>query len=403
MARGDFPLLGTMSSPLKGVILKSEYAGPLRGTGKGTVGLNSKNPPSIMLTKLRVIIFILCALPAVPTIVRAQVSTPAPSAQPVTSDADRQWQDLEYVTRPISNAELLAGKSGPELVAARTEAVANYVTRADLLKKFYTDNPQAPQVTEAKRLEAMNLVYAVQAGDNAREGRWQRLIAELRDNKELPVKDRCLMATIADHLTISRKTGLSHSERLAAYEISAQGLVAEFPTEPAGYEALLGVARTATATKGVELTRQLLGMPAPITVKLQARILVDRYALVGKDLAGILRDAGSSVIPDKGSPTIIYAWASWSEGSQVLAGDLKTKAGAAKIIGLCLDANVTAAKASATKHALPGELIYDDRGLDGAVAQALKLTDAGWIYVADRTGKIRSVRAQEDSTQFENL
>lgn len=314
------------------------------------------------------------------------------------------WAQLQTAARPAPNHEAYAGKTGAELVAVRATVAANYLAKADALKAFYDEHPEAAQAKEAKRLEAMNLMWAAQAGDNTQEGRWKTLANEIRRDQGLPASERFAVAAQADFMHVNHNRNLTSAERWAALKQVARGLAAEFPTEPGGYESLLGLARSSRdPAEARALAEEVAGMPAPTAVKLQARQLADRFAMVGQKLGEVLAAAGFPDAIKAGKPLVIYSWSTWSEGSQVLAEQIRGKTGAAEVVGLCLDPDLGAAKTAAEKRALPGNQIFDSRGIEGALAQALRLSDAGWIYVVDSSGILTTVRGQDDLSALSNL
>ncbi len=97
--------------------------------------------------------------------------------------------------------------------------------------------------------------------------------------------------------------------------------------------------------------------------------------------------------PDRG--VILYTWSASVAGSLALGRDLARVAPTGSLlVGLNVDADPAAAEAAAETGKLPGEQIYDPRGFDGPLAQALQLRRLGEVYVADRKGILRSVNAR---------
>lgn len=315
---------------------------------------------------------------------------------------EQRWESLQAARTPAPNAAM-GEKRGADRQAALAAEAERFVALADALREFYTEHPTAPQAGEAKRLEAQNLFFAAQAGDHSKEGRWQTLADEVRRDERLPAADRFTIAAQADYLNVARNRNLTALQRLEAQVQVARGHITEFPGEPGGYEALLALARSAPLAQGRAWAGEVAAMPAPLGVKLAANRLAARFALVGQKLGPVLAEAGYPDVLQAGQPLIIYAWATWSEGSQVLAEHLASRFGGAQLLGLCLDENVTAAEAVATKRNLPGRQVYDDRATEGALAQALKLGDAGWVVVVDRTGTVVTVRGQDDLNALQNL
>jgi hypothetical protein len=334
---------------------------------------------------------------------QAQSGNETTNPPPVRTEIEQRWESLRVTRQPAPNAAQVGQKNGAERQAALAQEAARYATHADALREFYTEHPDAPQAAEAKRLEAQNLFLAAQAGDNSREGRWKTLANEVRRDRRLPAADRFAIAAQADYLNVARNRTMTPTERLAAQAQVARGHTAEFPGEPGGYEALLGLARSAPVEQGRALAEEVAAMPAPLSVKLAASRLAARFALVGQKISPVLTDAGYPELLEANKSLVIYTWATWSEGSQALAEHIATRAGGAVLLGLCLDDDVSAAEAVVAKRNLPGRQVYDDRATEGALAQALWISDAGWIYVIDRTGTVVTVRGQDDLNVLQNL
>lgn len=205
-------------------------------------------------------------------------------------------------------------------------------------------------------------------------------------------------------MQVNFNRNLNPSERWSALKQVARGLAAEFPAEPGGYESLLGMARSSRdPAEARALAEEVAGMAAPEEVRQQARQLVERFALVGQKIAPILDDAGFHGVYEADRALIIYAWNMGSEHSRALAEKVGQQSGDAKLVGLCLDADLIAARDLAEKTGLPGRQFYDGRARSGALAQALRLTEAGWIYLVDRTGTVLSVRGQDDPQVWQTL
>ena len=149
--------------------------------------------------------------------------------------------------------------------------------------------------------------------------------------------------------------------------------------------------------ESVRIAVDLEAMPAPAAVKATAREVRERQSLVGRSLTALAEAAGGKDNPlaaTGGRGVVLYAWATWSPGSIALARRLPQLVPAGvTLIGVNLDTDLAAAKSLAQGESLPGEQLYDEHGMAGPLALALKLTAAPQLYVADKTGVIRAVTA----------
>lgn len=338
------------------------------------------------------------------TISGSVLSAQAPSAggnpPPTRSAADLAWLDLQAAA---NDGEL--SKRLPDKVAEKREALdrlaARFTAAADKAKDFYSKHPEHAKAAEARAIEVTSLIAAVQSGNPAVEGRLRETIDNLRKDKSVPAPQRARAAASYEFSTKMR-TARTKEARLAMVEQVSRGLMSEFPTEPQGYESLLTLAHMSPEAKARELAGELSGPGAPAAVRTGAADLVAKLDLVGKALVEELAGANAAASAGKltkGRPTILYTWATWSQGSLTFAAELKKRNLPANLIAINLDTDSTAAALVAGQNGLPGELLYDDRGRSGALAQRLKLFSAPEVYLVDAQGFIRDVRGMDQFDQ----
>lgn len=331
--------------------------------------------------------------------------SPAFSAQPAVvptfSPGEQAWMMLQAPVPNVATAVTPKGRSADpaEIKLALAERAAAFVARADQAKEFHSLFSQHGKAGEAKLLEVRALVDAVQAGDATVEGRLAAAVRTLRADPSTPA---AIQVQAVAAYEFNRKTrGLkTHAERLKAIERVARDLAADFPEQPQGFESLLAVAaHDQDDVNARKVARDLLAMPAPAFVKNEARKMLGRFDLVGQPLAGELDGANESAVQaalQRRVPTIIYTWATSSPASLALAADLKQRGLPANIVGVNLDTDSEAARMLAQRAALVGNLIYDSRGREGALAQRLKVRGAAEVFLVDERGVIRDVHAHRD-------
>jgi hypothetical protein len=107
-------------------------------------------------------------------------------------------------------------------------------------------------------------------------------------------------------------------------------------------------------------------------------------------------EAGGSLLAElpPGLPLVVYSWATWGPGSIEFGRMIQARRFSA--IGVCLDENTEEAATVAHQAGLGGKLAYDAKGLSGSLAERLKFSTAGQIYLVDAAGVIRDVRGGED-------
>lgn len=112
------------------------------------------------------------------------------------------------------------------------------------------------------------------------------------------------------------------------------------------------------------------------------------------DIARAALGADNVISATHGRGIILYAWATTSPGSIAAAKNLaRTAAAGVRVIGVNLDQDVAAAQARALSEGLSDDQLYDARGVESPLAQALKFTRPGEVYVASPRGELSSVSA----------
>lgn len=307
--------------------------------------------------------------------------------------ADQQWQALKNKGEPASSSNASDDKG-------RSQAIATLVADADALREFYTQNPSHPEAKQAKRREALSLLYARSLGDQAQKGRCKQLVKDLRKDGALSVEEREQLAAFSDNLDIEEQDTAA-DKRLGAYEQAARALQAEFPGSISVYESLNGIALSSADDRAATIAQDILRMPAPDQQKALAQVLLNRLALKGTSLVELADAALGPENPvhfGSGHPVIVYAWSSALPRTIALIKTIAPSLPAdTAFVGVCLDlGDQRAAHARADADQPLGTQLYDGMGFMGKFAGRAQLTTPGLIYVADRKGVLVSVSAQHD-------
>lgn len=175
------------------------------------------------------------------------------------------WRELSKASQAALGGEATAAGAGS---ADRVEVL---LATADRLREFAEADAKNPEVVEAKRLELLALFQAAYLGDETRKARRDGLADELRQEGVLPTKYRCELAAWEKNLEVARRSFGSLTAKLEAYERVARQLIAAFPGEVEPYEALLGIAASASPARRAEVAREILAMSAPEAAKERAR------------------------------------------------------------------------------------------------------------------------------------
>lgn len=313
--------------------------------------------------------------------------------------ADDEWTDLQTTIQQANSPTKAAN-----LRASQQQAL---MAAADRCRDFAAKHPQHKRTKDSRCYEAILLERAWLNGDESQASRRVELARQMRHDKGVTPALRAELFALMDSVAIAKTPGLSREETLSAYAQSARDLVGEFPDLTVGYQALLAVARDSSESQASSIARELVGLPqTPPLARTAAQAMLDRAALLGQSIQSLtaaLPEASLVFGEAKGRPLVLYTWV-----TNDMIGIDRAKAIAAKaprgtkVVGVCLDAKIVAAKAAAASLALPGTQLYDKLGREAALARALGLTDSGMIYVADSAGTIRTVAGhnQADSVQL---
>ncbi|MDD3179013.1 MAG: hypothetical protein PHQ04_01535 [Opitutaceae bacterium] len=317
---------------------------------------------------------------------KTEMTAPAPANDAIA----QQWAALKNLAAPQSVAK-----------EAKVQVAAGYIQQADKYKDFYTQYSQRPEAKEAECSEALALLYAARYDSTAQKERRDQAVKGVRSDTTIPLSKRFEIAAIADHFTARQQQGQKMADRLSAYEKVERGLISEFPDVPYGFEALLHVAEWSSDDIAARLAQELTdNKDTPAYVEKGARVLATRCTFVGRPLLDPLRPAvGAVITPEsiRGQKVILYTWAAGNSSSLGLAqAIIKQAPPDAKLIGVNLDTDVSAAKAAAQKAKLPDLQLYNERGCESPLAKQLNLTTAPLVYLVDRNGLVLSVSAQRD-------
>lgn len=344
-------------------------------------------------------LFFVCSMLGLWCMAPAQSSQSGGGILPQTDSLDAEWDSLRMAAYAQPAGDIENAKSETALKAALAKQALNFLRNADRAKSFYSKNPKHAKAGEARKLEVVLLIQAVQAGESSVEGRAESAALAFSTDKSLPESQRAEIAGVYGFTRLMRNR-LQGDELQSALENTARSLILSFPSQPQGYESLLSIAAEAGEEKEKALLEELLKMPTPEAIKERARTNLERRALVGQSLESALTDAGRADGPVDLKPgragTLIYTWASWSPGSAAMAKLLAGRnLGGVNVLALNLDKDLGAAQEFAQKYELPGTRLYDARGIEGALAKRLKVSSAPQVYFIDAQGVIRDVRGTE--------
>lgn len=285
------------------------------------------------------------------------------------------------------------------LAASDQNSAAAALAKADYARDFYATHQVHPCRNEARKIEALCLLDAALADDNSSGVRMQEAVRAFLADKTVASADRAVVAGTYE-FQMARARIHSQADMFREYESVARNLMREFPDQPQGYISLLTQSMQRDPAVALAMAEEIAKSSGPEMARKQARRLMNRLGLLGKPIAAQTSGVFDQTVLDrwqKGKPGLIYFWATWNPDSIKLAEALATRAqGAANVIGVCLDSDLNVARAAAAEHRLPGVLIFDPRGVDGAVAEKLGAFESPVVYYIDGRGITRDVRVTDD-------
>ena len=239
-----------------------------------------------------------------------------------TPTADEQWAALKIKAEQSRGTN--TAKAG---VATNSKAqkASDYLTQATQLQEFIANNPNHAGSAEARQMAAVALSMAAMNGDETQDQRRAQLILEVRNDLKLPVEKRFEAVAWSKQVEVARSKPTSRAAFLSAHEKAGRQLIEEFPSFSGGYESLLGVARDSEPSQGRRIAQELVNMAAPEEIKSSARLLVERFDLVGRSLSEVLATVGAESLSAKttGRVTIVYSWSSPFKRQSCLGGQLE--------------------------------------------------------------------------------
>lgn len=266
---------------------------------------------------------------------------------------------------------------------------------ANRARAFYLSNSDHSKAAEARQLEVFTLIQLQEEGDEMVEDWLDQAVQDAVADQSVPERMR---AKIAAARAFTKETGkaTNRAQHFAAIKQVSRQLMKDYPRQPQAYEALLAMAQVSDDRQRLAYAQEVATSEAPTRLKRTAQLMLDRQGLVGQSIGAVLGDAGAkllSEIPD-GKPILLYSWATWGPGSIELGRMIQARRFNA--IGICLNADIEAAKKAQHSANLGGEHVYDEKGPAGQFAEILKYSTAGQIYLVDKEGVLRDVRGGDD-------
>jgi hypothetical protein len=330
----------------------------------------------------------------------AALGAHAASTNGSSASADNDWSSIITLSAPTvvtasspSDVSDTAKKSPLDMETDRLVALAQHA------KAFYTDHSGDPRAVDAKKLEVMSRLQAIQLGAPDADGAGMALAHTYRSNSSNSTSDRLDVALAMQAIAANHAgNGLTG----AALESATDALRSEFGDAPEIYSLYLNIVRTADSATALRVAQKLQSLPAPGPMKAEAAKVLGRAALIGTsiDLTKQIPGLHSADLRNSGGVTVIYLWNASSGYSDLdlLASQKSVVPDTAHFVYVGLGSTPGAASAASSHAAFKGAHFFDGKSLDSDVAAILNVEQLPYVFVLKADGTLSGYgRAQDIS------
>jgi hypothetical protein len=260
---------------------------------------------------------VICALAAlvVPAVsIHGQGTSSAGSGRGVglvkaARSADEAWSIVETFVSSRTQPGRRLDPSDPDAFSQSDL----YLEASQAAGTFHTAYPGHARVGEARKLEAVYAMQAVQLGASGYRQKADALAAAFRADKKNSDQDRFDVAFLKEgSLLADTLKGKRFIDDGPKYEQLADSLYAEFGDTVPVLGLYVSIARTTDVATATRVATKLLGLKSvPQWVSEQAQAVADRAQLIGKPLDLKLATIGGDTIDlsvPTTRPTVVFLW-----------------------------------------------------------------------------------------------
>jgi len=308
---------------------------------------------------------------------RAVFGASASPASSASAAGDSAWNTLDSLLPSSAHHFAKTQSIDWDSIVAQARAFTN---------KF----PDHPNAVLARKIELVGLIHL----DDAKPAVAATTMGEVRAylaDLSMPVRDRLEVTIVAAQAALSRTAFRSRAEQLAAHEAHARDLIQKFPSEPEGYGYLLAQAKAEESPNTRAILRELAASDAAIAIKTDAARVQAWLDLEGKSLQ--VTGAEAAIAASRGHVLVVYAWTNDDVGYLPVIKHMAQHPDL-RFVGINLD---TSPPEPALISTLPGLQLRDPAGLNGPLAQQLRLLMTPSVYLVDGQGIVQEVNAFIDA------
>lgn len=334
--------------------------------------------------------------------------TTAPATVYQPTEAEKLWAQLVEASRPAAIPPEWREKQ-PSMEVLRTIAATERdraIKAADLARELYQKFPTNKLAAAAKEKEAEQLQIAVEFGAKNLNDRMEASDRErlkdptLTSDEKFQIRLRILQTHAVSLQTNGAAAVMQEMEK------GALDLMKDYPTRPELASILLMAAENSESAHARKLTAQILAHPtAPSEIKGAAQSLQRKLEMEGQpwQVKFTAKDGRLVNSEDlRGKVVLMDFWATWCAPCirrlpEVKAAHAKFHAQGFEIVGISLDHDAGQLDAFLAKEQLPWPNQFEGKGWDNSLVRAFHVTAIPSMWLIDRKGIIRDVRA------FDNL
>lgn len=330
---------------------------------------------------------------------------------PKASDADLSRPSLPQTPPGLREQAWQQVRDAIAAPADEALTLADALNIADRAKGFYTEFPQDPNASEARKLEALYLIEAAGGDDDATKARMLSSIQSFRSDQSVPAYERAIVAGTYEFIAVGRRVR-SPGDLQREYQGVARSLIREFPDQPQGYITLLTEAGLVDDQSARAMAQEIVNASAaPSSARQAANGLLARLNSVGKPIDTLLDEtvlkAGQKGGWRQNRPGVLYVWATWSVDSIAWGEKLKARLPAdANILSICLDVpdeplelgtlTPRSSAIAALADKLPGRVVQLPGGPENEFAVRLGANAVPLLYLVGADGRVTDVRGVEN-------
>lgn len=325
------------------------------------------------------------------------------SATPPAHAGDPAFAALQARSREAANARVT--RPNGVVAASRTEAARIRAERdartkkfraaAQAAREFHAAYPSHPKAAEARKVEALAGLEGIAPKDKAYERAALAVATAFRHDRSHSLRDRIEVAHAIESREIQLRTlGRTWFSQPVLAEIMLDRLRTEFGEQPEIWGRYLSLAENASCDAGREVAyRVVQSSYAPEPTRDAARLILDRYTLIGQPLDFPLtptQGRPTTLAQVAGRTTVVCFWDGKSQpaGPPGLADLAKNPLPNTRWVYVSIGDLGPLPKGAKPRSAPPGTTCVETLGWQSPLIARLRLSQLPWALVLDEQTRL---------------